>query len=74
MPRNVIPIRGSSEEHQKWKTAAGSQSFSAWARRVLNEAAEAEVAVARDRDFVKAERLDVVRSAFPQKSFRPDPK
>jgi hypothetical protein len=42
--RKVIPIRGSLEEHGEWKRAAQLDgfAFSAWARRVLNEAAEAE--------------------------------
>lgn len=53
--RKVIPIRGSLEEHGEWKRAAQLDgfAFSAWARRVLNEAAEASSAEAR---FARAER------------------
>jgi len=74
MPRNVIPIRGSNEEHEKWKTAAGSQSFSSWARMVLNEAADASTAEYKDREHQKSQRETQLATAYPQRVFRPDPK
>lgn len=82
MQRKVIPIRGSEEEHNRWKEASGSASFSTWARKTLNEAAEAQSAEAKDREYQKQTRLAQLEESHPnviraasvgdRKPFRPD--
>jgi hypothetical protein len=56
--RKVVPIRGSVEEHARWKEAAELSGlvFSPWARMRLNEAADAELAEQRERDLVVRDR------------------
>lgn len=77
MPRGVIPIRGSEEEHNLWKEASALAGlrFSAWARMMLNEEAAKVKAEHSDEQVAKVQRQVVMQTAFPQqgkKTYEPD--
>lgn len=77
MPRGVIPIRGSQDEHEAWKSVSALEGlrFSAWARRTLNEEADRVKAEHSDEQIKKVERQAVIQTAFPnqgKKSYEPD--
>lgn len=85
MPKKVIPIRGSEEEHENWRLAAQNENmaFSAWARRLLNEASDDARAKRLERDGQVREREKIKATMRPgpqfalqeeYDSFKPDPK
>jgi hypothetical protein len=84
LPLKVIPIKASPEDHEAWKRSAEIEgmSFSAWARRALNEQAAMARAEFLDSATKKEERLAMIQKMAPQmttaaqlggkKSYKPD--
>jgi len=73
MAKNVIPIRASAEEHSRWKQAAGTQTFSAWARQMLNEAADAEEAERLEKEAPRRQREEMLAKLTPGVNREPIP-
>jgi hypothetical protein len=62
----TFSVRSTPEEQARWREAAGDQKFNSWVKRALNDAADLEAALDRERSQAQDARREVAETAFPQ--------